>query len=104
MKKLLIVMVLLLPLIAFGQSSTEALDEYRKAGNKGDANAEYNVGRIFHEGRGIAKALLAMAETAARDLGAGSMSLHVFAVNARARGLYERAGYDGELMRYIKHL
>ena len=32
------------------------------------------------------------------------MTLHVFAVNERARRLYEQAGYDGELMRYIKHL
>ena len=56
------------------------------------------------EGRGIAKALLAAAEEAARAQGALTMTLHVFAVNERARGLYERAGYDGELMRYIKPL
>ena len=56
------------------------------------------------EGRGIAQALLARAERAARQQGALSMTLHVFAVNTRARKLYERAGYDGELMRYIKHL
>ena len=56
------------------------------------------------EGRGIAKALLDEAERAARAAGALSMTLHVFAVNGRARALYERAGYDGELMRYIKHL
>ena len=56
------------------------------------------------EGRGIAKALLGEAERAAGAAGALSMTLHVFAVNERARALYERAGYDGELMRYIKHL
>jgi ribosomal protein S18 acetylase RimI-like enzyme len=28
--------------------------------------------------------------------------LHVFATNERARRLYERAGFDGELLRYIK--
>jgi ribosomal protein S18 acetylase RimI-like enzyme len=56
------------------------------------------------EGRGIAKALLAEAESSAKAHGAQSMTLHGFAVNTRARGLYERAGYDGELMRYIKHL
>jgi len=55
MKKRLIVIVVLLPLIALGQSTTAELDEYRKAANKGDANAEYQVGLIFHEGRGIAK-------------------------------------------------
>jgi len=32
------------------------------------------------------------------------MTLHVFASNARARGLYERCGYTGELLRYIKQL
>ncbi len=56
------------------------------------------------EGRGIAKALLATAEKAAQSKGASTMTLHVFSVNERARGLYERAGYDGELMRYIKTL
>lgn len=56
------------------------------------------------EGRGIAQALLQRAEEAAKAEGALSMSLHVFAVNRRARRLYERAGYDGELMRYIKDL
>jgi len=56
------------------------------------------------EGRGIAKALLATAEKAARAKGALTMTLHVFAVNERARSLYERAGYDGELLRYIKPL
>ena len=56
------------------------------------------------EGRGIAQALLQCAEEAARAEGALSMTLHVFAVNLRARRLYEQAGYDGELMRYIKHL
>jgi ribosomal protein S18 acetylase RimI-like enzyme len=56
------------------------------------------------EGRGIAQALLRCAEDAAKAKGAESMTLHVFAVNKRARRLYEQAGYDGELMRYIKHL
>lgn len=56
------------------------------------------------EGRGIGKALLATAEESAKAHGALTMTLHVFAVNERARGLYERAGYDGELMRYIKPL
>jgi ribosomal protein S18 acetylase RimI-like enzyme len=56
------------------------------------------------EGKGIARALLQVAEEAALAHGAESMTLHVFAVNRRARRLYERAGYDGELMRYIKHL
>ena len=56
------------------------------------------------EGRGIGKALLAAVEKSAQAHGALTMTLHVFSVNERARGLYERAGYDGELMRYIKPL
>ena len=54
------------------------------------------------EGRGVGKALLDAAETGARERGALSMSLHVFATNARARRVYERAGYDEELIRCIK--
>jgi ribosomal protein S18 acetylase RimI-like enzyme len=56
------------------------------------------------EGMGVGKALLVTAENNAKALGAQSMTLHVFAVNTRARAVYERAGYGGELMRYIKHL
>ena len=56
------------------------------------------------EGKGVARALLDNAERCAADAGALTMTLHVFAVNTRARRLYEKAGYDGELMRYIKPL
>jgi len=54
------------------------------------------------EGHGAAKLLLDAAESSAQKRGAQSMSLHVFANNLRARKVYEREGYDGELMRYIK--
>jgi len=57
-----------------------------------------------NEGRGIGAALLELAERDARARGAQSMSLHVFAVNERARRLYEKAGYEGELLRYTKPL
>lgn len=56
------------------------------------------------EGRGIGKTLIQATETLAKEGGAQSMSLHVFARNTRARGLYERMGFDGELMRYYKPL
>lgn len=56
------------------------------------------------EGRGVGMRLLEVAERDARSLGAESMTLHVFAANQRARSLYEKAGYDGELLRYIKPL
>ena len=54
------------------------------------------------EGRGVGKALLDAAEAGARERGALSMSLHVFATNVRARRVYERAGFDEELIRCIK--
>ncbi len=56
------------------------------------------------EGRGMGKALVTAAEETARARGAETMTLHVFGVNTRARGLYEKLGYDGELIRYIKEL
>lgn len=54
------------------------------------------------EGRGVGKELLQAAEAVACDRGALSMSLHVFSTNIRARRMYERAGYDEELIRCIK--
>lgn len=56
------------------------------------------------EGSGTGKALLDAAEGEARARGALTITLHVFARNTRARNFYEKAGYDGELLRYIKAL
>jgi len=56
------------------------------------------------EGMGVGQALLAAAESEAKAQGAQTITLHVFASNARARGFYEQSGYDGELLRYIKEL
>jgi ribosomal protein S18 acetylase RimI-like enzyme len=56
------------------------------------------------EGKGIARALLNAAEQGAKDSGALTMTLHVFASNTRARAFYDRSGYDGELIRYIKEI
>jgi ribosomal protein S18 acetylase RimI-like enzyme len=56
------------------------------------------------EGQGIGRALMTAAEEGARARGAESLTLHVFSTNLRARALYERLGYEGELIRYIKHL
>ncbi len=55
-------------------------------------------------GRGIGGLLLDAMEYEVRAHGALTMTLHVFASNTRARGFYEKTGYDGELMRYIKEL
>jgi ribosomal protein S18 acetylase RimI-like enzyme len=54
------------------------------------------------EGQGIGQMLLRAAEEEAVANGAQTITLHVFATNKRARKLYERSGYDGELVRYIK--
>ena len=56
------------------------------------------------EGHGMGSALMQAMESIALKRGANSMSLHVFANNTRARALYEKQGYDGELMRYFKRL
>jgi ribosomal protein S18 acetylase RimI-like enzyme len=56
------------------------------------------------EGQGIGRALVDAAEARARLRGAQHMTLHVFATNTRARALYERAGYVGEILRYRKVL
>ena len=56
------------------------------------------------EGTGVGQALLAAAESEAKAHGALTITLHVFASNTRARGFYEKSGYDGELLRYIKEL
>jgi ribosomal protein S18 acetylase RimI-like enzyme len=56
------------------------------------------------EGKGVGQALLAAAESEAKTHGALTITLHVFARNTRARDFYEKSGYDGELIRYIKEL
>ncbi len=54
------------------------------------------------EGKGMARALLDAAEEEAERHGAKTMTLHVISTNTRARRFYERSGYDGEMIRYIK--
>ena len=56
------------------------------------------------QGVGVGEALLSNAEAAAKGGGALSLTLNVFATNRRARNLYERLGYTGELIRHIKVL
>jgi len=56
------------------------------------------------EGQGVARALLDSLENTVRALGAKCITLHVIASNERARRFYDQAGFDGELLRYIKHL
>ena len=56
------------------------------------------------EGSGTGRALLEHAEEWARGRGVSLLTLNVFAGNARARRVYERAGFVPELLRYAKPL
>ena len=56
------------------------------------------------EGRGIGQALLATVEQWSRDAGFRFLSLNVFADNARAVGIYEKAAYRADFVRYVKQL
>ncbi|TAL86651.1 MAG: GNAT family N-acetyltransferase [Rhodanobacter sp.] len=55
-----------------------------------------------HEGKGIAKALLAHAETWAREHSCQLVTLAVFPGNQRARKLYETTGFAPDLLRLAK--
>lgn len=68
------------------------------------AHLEVLVLATSAEGQGMGRALIRAAEALARDHGAAHMTLHVFANNTRARALYEKAGYDGEILKYRKRL
>ena len=57
-----------------------------------------------HEGRGVGKKLMTEVESQCAELGAESLTLHVFRVNQRARKLYAARGFDEELIRCIKPL
>ena len=57
-----------------------------------------------HDGRGIGRALLAHAETWARQHRCKLLTLAVFPGNTRARALYERNGFTADLLRMAKPL
>jgi ribosomal protein S18 acetylase RimI-like enzyme len=56
------------------------------------------------EGRGVGRALMEHAENWARARGHGRLTLSVFESNRRAQRLYERAGFQVEMRRYLKQL
>lgn len=56
------------------------------------------------EGRGVGQALLAAVERWAGARGYRLLTLNVFAGNARARTVYERAGFLPDTVRYAKEL
>ena len=53
-------------------------------------------------GQGLGRRLLQRAEDRVRDLGAKTLTLHVFANNQRARSLYLSHGFNEEMLRCIK--
>lgn len=56
------------------------------------------------EGRGVGGALMAAGEEWALGRGLRVIGLHVFAVNTRARRLYEKLGYGEDMLKYVKEL
>ncbi|HEY7187287.1 MAG TPA: GNAT family N-acetyltransferase [Vicinamibacterales bacterium] len=56
------------------------------------------------EGSGVGRALLEYAEAWAVRRGHGLITLNVFAANARARHLYDGAGWAPEILKYAKPL
>ena len=56
------------------------------------------------EGRGVGRRLLEAAESWSRDRGHRLLTLNVFAGNIRAQRLYERSGFERELVKLVKVL
>jgi GNAT superfamily N-acetyltransferase len=56
------------------------------------------------EGTGAGRALLEAGEAWARNRGYRRLTLNVFEKNTRARGVYDRFGFQVETMRYCKQL
>ncbi len=56
------------------------------------------------EGKGTGRRLMEAAEAWARTQGYRWLTLSVFAQNVRAREVYERIGYEQDIMKYVKEL
>jgi len=89
-----------------GKTVGVSMFSFRKEMLSGEPSAHLETLAISKdvEGYGIAKALMHDTEKLVIAKGARSITLHVFANNTRARALYERQGFDGELLRYSKML
>lgn len=70
----------------------------------GEPSAHLEVLVVAAQSRrvGIGQALIAATETAAKEQGACSLTLHVFANNKRARSVYKSTGFKEELLRCYK--
>lgn len=56
------------------------------------------------EGKGVGSALLDKSVEWAKQRGSDRLTLSALVTNTRARGLYERRGFGGEYIRYVKRL
>ena len=54
------------------------------------------------EGRGVSHMLLEVAESRVRSSGYRLLTLYAFSANARAKRVYERNGFQPELVKYVK--
>jgi ribosomal protein S18 acetylase RimI-like enzyme len=72
----------------------------------GEPNAHLEAIAIHStaDGHGLGRRLIEECELEARRLGARSMSLHVLGNNQRARAIYQKLGYDEEMIRAVRFL
>ena len=56
------------------------------------------------EGQGVGRLLMEAAETWAREQRYPHLALNVFATNVRAREIYEKFGFQQEVVKYVKPL
>lgn len=56
------------------------------------------------EGQGVGRILLETAESWARAMGHRLLSLYVFAANTHAMQVYEKYGFDQEVIKYVKEI
>ncbi len=57
-----------------------------------------------YEGQGLGRLLLSAAEDWARQAGFRLLTLYVFAGNIHAKRIYEKAGFEQEVIKYVKTL
>jgi ribosomal protein S18 acetylase RimI-like enzyme len=56
------------------------------------------------EGRGVGRMLLDQAEAWTQEKGYDRLKLHVFVENRRAAQIYEKFGYEQDVIQYVKRL
>lgn len=72
-------------------------------GEKRGYISDIAVDKTF-EGQGVGQTLMEQAETWTRQQGCGLLTLYVFAGNQRAQRLYQKNGFQQELIKYAKEI